>query len=125
MDYFDNHTLNSNGSLIYKAILKYGYDNFTFQILEYCPTQDLMEREQYYLDTVQPEYNILKFARSSRGYKHTEESKQLLSSARQSWKFTSEHLETFSLNSVRSTSTLLTNVVTEEAILFPSMGQAG
>lgn len=83
LDYFDNHTLNSNGSLIYKAILKYGYDNFTFQILEYCPIQDLMEREQYYLDTVQPEYNILKFARSSRGYKHTEVSKQLLSSARQ------------------------------------------
>ena len=124
LDYFDNHTLNSNGSLIYKAILKYGYDNFTFQVLEYCPTQDLMEREQYYLDTVQPEYNILKFARSSRGYRHTEVSKQLWCSARQGWKFTSEHLDNFSLNSVRNKSTLLTNTVTEEAILFPSMGQA-
>ena len=83
MDYFDNHALNSNGPLIYKAILRYGHDNFTFLVLEYCTIQDLMEREQYHLDTVQPEYNILKCAGSSRGYRHTEESKQLLSSARQ------------------------------------------
>jgi group I intron endonuclease len=79
--------LNSNGSNIYKAILKYGHENFIFKILEYCPIKDLMVREQYYLDTLEPEYNILKFARSSRGYLHTEATKELLSSKRKSWEF--------------------------------------
>jgi group I intron endonuclease len=31
----------------------------------------LIEREQYYLDTLEPKYNILKIAGSSLGYKHS------------------------------------------------------
>ena len=53
MDYFDNNNLkNPKGSIIYKAILKYGHDNFNLKILEYCSINDLMVREQYYLDTL-------------------------------------------------------------------------
>lgn len=33
-----------------------------------------MAREQYYIDTLKPEYNILQLAGSSLGYKHTAES---------------------------------------------------
>lgn len=43
-------------------------------ILEFCPKDSLIEREQFYLDKLQPEYNILKIAYSSLGYKHTIES---------------------------------------------------
>lgn len=39
-------------SLINKAILKYGYSNFSFEILEYCNQSVLLKREQFYLDTV-------------------------------------------------------------------------
>jgi group I intron endonuclease len=41
-----------------------------------------LEREQYYLDKLKPEYNILKYAGSSFGYKHTEESKKKMTSYR-------------------------------------------
>lgn len=58
-------------SLIKRAILKYGHHNFIVAILEYCPISILDEREQFWLDELKPEYNILKFARSTRGYKHT------------------------------------------------------
>ena len=58
---------------IYKAILKYGYFNFKLEILEYCTIDNLLEREQYYIDIIKPEYNILKVAGSSLHYKHTKE----------------------------------------------------
>ena len=37
---------------------KYGKDNFILQVLEYCTIEDQFIREQYYLDTLQPEYNL-------------------------------------------------------------------
>lgn len=61
--------------LISKALLKYGYINFRLEILEYCDKSDLVAREQYFLDNLLPEYNILKSAASLRGYKHSEEAR--------------------------------------------------
>ena len=60
-------------SLIYTAILKYDYSNFKLDVLEYCDLAELLVREQYYLDLYSPEYNILKTAGSSLGFKHSEE----------------------------------------------------
>jgi hypothetical protein len=56
------------------AILKYKLENFYVYILEYCDEKDVINREQYYLDTYTPKYNTLKIAGSSLGYKHTEDS---------------------------------------------------
>jgi hypothetical protein len=65
--------LTTFSSLIYRALLKYGYSNFSLEILEYCEEKDLLAREQYYLDTLKPEYNLLKIAGSWAGYKHSDE----------------------------------------------------
>src|SRR5690242_20644116 len=49
---------------------KYGADAFTFTVLEYCPLDSLISREQYWLDTldtVAHGYNILAIAHSPRG----------------------------------------------------------
>jgi group I intron endonuclease len=52
-----------NGSIIiYRALLKYGYSNFSLDIIEYCEPNKLISREQYYIDLLNPEYNILKKA---------------------------------------------------------------
>lgn len=37
---------------------KYGEDNFVYSILEECDVSILLEREQYYIDILKPEYNI-------------------------------------------------------------------
>lgn len=37
---------------------KYGEDNFVYSVLEECDVSILLEREQYYIDTLKPEYNI-------------------------------------------------------------------
>jgi len=60
-------------SLICKALLKYGHSAFTLEILEYCRADELVVREQFYLDLLDPEYNILKHAYSLLGFKHSEE----------------------------------------------------
>ena len=58
-------------SLIYRALLKYGYSSFKLDIIEYCDPTVVIKREQYYLDNLISEYNILKVARSSLRFKHS------------------------------------------------------
>ena len=62
--YYNSNELNRNSRPIKDALLKYGHQNFTLEILEYCLQSELLEREQYYLDLLVPEYNILKTAYS-------------------------------------------------------------
>jgi group I intron endonuclease len=64
----------NNKSMIHDALVKYGYSKFTLEILEYCDASSVLEREQYYLDTLNPKYNILKIAGSLTGFKHSDES---------------------------------------------------
>jgi group I intron endonuclease len=66
--------IKKGNSAINQALLKYGYSNFSLEILEYCSAPEkAIEREQFYLDLLHPEYNILQIAGSSLGYKHSEE----------------------------------------------------
>jgi group I intron endonuclease len=68
---FLKRTILKSRSIINNSLLKYGYNNFSLDILEYCELSVLIKREQYYLDTLKPKYNILKKAGSSLGYKHS------------------------------------------------------
>jgi group I intron endonuclease len=52
-----------------------GYSNFSLEILENCEPENAIKREQYFLDLLNPEYNILKTAGSSLGRKHSVEAK--------------------------------------------------
>lgn len=75
--YLNRHT----DMAICRALLKYGYENFRVEILKYCSSEKLMEWEQFFFDLYKPEYNILKTAGSSLGYKHSEESRVKISAA--------------------------------------------
>jgi group I intron endonuclease len=59
--------------IIHKALLKYGYSYFSLEILEYCDRDKAVAREQYYLDLLQPDYNVLPTAGSLLGYRHSKE----------------------------------------------------
>ncbi len=72
-DYYKKSELNRNSRPIHAALLKYGYENFKLEILEYCKADELLVREQYYLDLIKPEYNILTKAYSLLGFKHSPE----------------------------------------------------
>ena len=60
-------------SNIYNALLKHGYSNFSLEIIEYVSSLEATSREQYYLDLLKPDYNILPVAGSRLGAKHSPE----------------------------------------------------
>lgn len=63
MNYFNLSYINSRKELIIsRALIKYGYSNFSVTILEYCKESDLDVKEQYYFYTLNPQYNIKKIA---------------------------------------------------------------
>lgn len=72
--YYSLRYLSKSNRPMERALLKYGFSNFSLEILEYCNSENLLKREQYYLDTLKPEYNIVEIAGSTLGYKHSEES---------------------------------------------------
>jgi len=79
-NYFNLNYIKSKGSfIISRALIKYGYYNFSVTILEYCDKYDLIIREQYYFNKLNPQYNILKISGSSRDFKHSEETKTKIS----------------------------------------------
>ncbi len=65
-----------------KAWNKYGKDSFEIEILEVCEKEKCIEREQYYIDLLKPEYNICKIAGSTLGKGHNKETRQKISKSR-------------------------------------------
>jgi hypothetical protein len=92
--YFNTKNLVSRNTFtICKALLKYGYSNFTLEILEYCDPDSLISREQYYLDLLNPEYNILPAAGSTRGRFLSQQHKAKISATKLGVKPSKETLE--------------------------------
>jgi group I intron endonuclease len=55
------------------VVNKYGIDILEFSIIEEAVEQDLLVREQYYIDLLDPVFNYAKIAGSRRGIKQTPE----------------------------------------------------
>lgn len=60
---------------------KYGESDLQFTILLGCEKEDLLKVEQYFLDSYNPYFNILKIAGSSLGRKCSQEAKEKLRKA--------------------------------------------
>ena len=70
--------------VFYRAIRKYGFDNFDFKIIEAnIPLKYINEKEKYYIkkyNTLLPNgYNMTIGGEGTHGYKHTDETKKLMS----------------------------------------------
>lgn len=63
---------------ILRAIAKYGLVNLIFVVLETCHKTDTLRREQYWLDLLEPEYNLSPTAGSTLGVNLSEETKAKL-----------------------------------------------
>jgi len=61
------------------ALYKYEQEHFAVLIVEYIDIQNLTILETNYIKKLLPYYNLLKQGYSSLGYKHTKETKLLLS----------------------------------------------
>lgn len=66
-------------SKLQRFVNKYGIDKLFFECLEVCEKEKLIQREQFYIDTLKPFYNIAKIAGSTLGTKITKEQSKKLS----------------------------------------------
>jgi group I intron endonuclease len=83
---FNDHRKNRNGHLIYRdcvlyrAIKKYGWDKFEISVLERVDNFGLLnEREIFWIDKLNPEYNMKDGGDCARGWNHTEKAKKKMS----------------------------------------------
>jgi len=61
---------------------KYGEQDLQFTVLEGCTKELLIQREQYYIDTLNPWFNICMVANSSLGVKRSKQTKEKYSRAK-------------------------------------------
>jgi group I intron endonuclease len=87
---------NHHSSYLQRAWNKYGSDCFEFSVIENCEKPILIQREQFYMDTWHPEYNVSPTAGSPLGTKHSEETKKKVSAAGKGRKFSEEHKQKIS-----------------------------
>ena len=65
---------------------KYGKESLSFHIIEECNQDQLIIREQYYIDNLNPIFNSRKNAESNFGHKFSERVKQNMSNAQKEWR---------------------------------------
>jgi hypothetical protein len=88
------------------AYNKYGANSFSCEILEYCTMDNLIEREQYWLDLTQcydrtVGFNISKIAESKRGTKMPESAKIAIGNFWRGKKFSQERINNIRLARTR------------------------
>jgi group I intron endonuclease len=69
-----------------RFVNKYGLDKLTFEVLEICEKSQAFDREQYYLDTLQPYlpsigFNHSRSSKTSLGVRHTAQARKNMSEA--------------------------------------------
>lgn len=81
---------------------KYGKHNFVFEILELIVyKRNVIKREQFYLDTLKPYFNIAKIAGTTLGITLSEETRKKISIANIGKKFSEEHKRKIKESSIR------------------------
>ncbi len=88
---------NHHSKYMQRSYNKYGQDCLDYEVIVYCPKEDLIPIEQYYIDTYNPEYNSSKIAGSSLGTKLSEETKRKISVAGKGRKHTKDSILKMSL----------------------------
>src|ERR1700737_5640504 len=68
-----------HSAYLQRAWNKYGEQDFAFEVIEKIIPDKCVEREQYWIDTLHPGYNVYPLAASPLGYRHSEKSKAKLS----------------------------------------------
>lgn len=124
--YYSLRSLAKSNRPIDRALLKYGFSNFTLEILEYCDKHNVLEREQYYMDLVKPQYNIAETAGSTLGYKHIPESLAKMRDFVLSDEVRNRKaLSTVNATAARKISIIVKNIKTNDESEYTSLTEAG
>lgn len=83
---------NHRNSHLQNSWNKYGESAFLFAPIEYCTPEFCITREQFWINSLRPSFNIAQVACSNLGIKRTEEFKLKCSIAKKGKKHTPEHI---------------------------------
>lgn len=119
--------------ILWRAYNKYGINNFKVELIEILnnkTSQEILEREEYYIRTLNPEYNICKFptvgGKPNLGIKLSEEWKQKIAKKSSVYKHSSETLSTVIKNNKNNAVKLkMINTINNEELFFNSWKDAG
>lgn len=81
--------------ILQNSFNKHGENNIVFEVIETVDAidlQDILEREQFYIDTLHPRFNVCKIAGSPLGIRHTEQSRLNMSVAHLGKKLSDENI---------------------------------
>lgn len=122
-----NHLKQSKHHSIYlqRAWDKYGQDAFEITIMEECPKDQLISREQHFIDLYKPEYNMCPKAGSKLGCKLTEDHRAKIILALKGRKHSEETLKKMSEAQRGRPSPLKGKTRSEETRKRISEGQIG
>lgn len=68
----------THSTVLQKAFIKYGIENFKFEVLEECPVENLDDREVFYIATLKPKYNMNFGGSGNAGHVVAEETREIL-----------------------------------------------
>lgn len=129
--YKEGAHLNSH-PVLWAAYDKYGIENFEVELVEILDGktfEEILEREEYYIQTLNPEYNVCKFptcgGKPNLGRKLSEEWKQHISEKSSLYKHSEETLAKVTENNKKGAVKLeFTNLQTNEKLKFSSWIEA-
>ena len=79
---------------------KYGVNSFEYSILEVCSKEDCIIKEQYYIDTFNPGFNILRIAGSALGHVVPIDIRLKISHTMKGRQFSEEHKKNLSKSAI-------------------------
>lgn len=98
--------------IFYNSVRKYGWDSFKFGVLEYLDLSSIksskekkyiiLEKEQYYLDSIKPSLNVCKIADSPLGVKRNEIFSISLSKSRRGKEQVKPKIKTITFKPIRN-----------------------
>lgn len=97
---WNNHRRgDGHGWYLWNAMKKYGSKNFVLEILEICDAEYLDEKEDYWIQKLNPEYNLIR--KGEKGVlHHSDSSREKMSKARMGHEVTQETREKISRSSI-------------------------
>ena len=104
-----------DNSRLQRHFSKYGKDDLLFSVLLTCDKNELIEKEQFFIDSYKPYFNISPTAGNTLGYRHTSEMIKWFSKTRKGKKFSIEYKEKISRLRKGRTVSYLTRIKISES----------